>query len=221
MAGAMRILAVSDRVLDYLYSSAITQRYPDIDLIVGCGDLPFYYLDFLTSALDAPLVYVRGNHDAGPQYTFDGRVLNGVRGGIDIHRRCVSLKGVILAGLEGSMRYRPRATLMYTESEMRQEVLRLLPALLWNRVRYGRALDILVTHSPVFDIHDRHDLAHRGFKVLRRLLRIFRPTYMLHGHIHVYRPDVPRVSRLGETTIINVYPVRLLEYDNPPSPDQR
>ncbi|MDX1662162.1 MAG: metallophosphoesterase [Candidatus Promineifilaceae bacterium] len=217
----MKILAVSDRVMDHIYSSTISQRYSDVDLIVGCGDLPFYYLDFLASALDVPLVYVRGNHDAGPQYTFDGRVLTGVRGGIDIHRRCVLLKGVILAGLEGSMRYRPRATVMYTEAEMRQEVLRLLPTLLWNRLRYGRALDILVTHSPVFQIHDRSDLAHTGFKIFRRLLRLFRPTYMLHGHIHVYRPDVPRVSHFAATTIINVYPYRLLHYNDPPPPDER
>lgn len=45
----MKILAVSDRVLDKLYSSQVSQSFPDIDLLIGCGDLPFYYLDFLTS----------------------------------------------------------------------------------------------------------------------------------------------------------------------------
>ena len=52
----MKILAVSDRVLDKLYSGTIRQTYTDVDLMIGCGDLPFYYLDFLTSAIDAPLV---------------------------------------------------------------------------------------------------------------------------------------------------------------------
>ena len=61
----MKIMAVSDQVLDFLYSSKVWHSFPDIDLIVGCGDLPFYYLDFLASALDAPLIYVRGNHDHG------------------------------------------------------------------------------------------------------------------------------------------------------------
>lgn len=64
----MKILAVSDRVIDWLYSGHVREKFSDIDLIIGCGDLPFYYLDFLTSALDRPLVYVRGNHDIGPQY---------------------------------------------------------------------------------------------------------------------------------------------------------
>ncbi len=68
----MRILAVSDRVMDKLYSGQARQLFPDVDLLIGCGDLPFYYLDFLTSAIDAPLVYVRGNHDDAPQYGADG-----------------------------------------------------------------------------------------------------------------------------------------------------
>lgn len=73
----MRILAVSDRVLDKLYSGQTRRMFPDIDLIIGCGDLPFYYLDFLTSALDAPLVFVRGNHDGIEQYAADGSVWRG------------------------------------------------------------------------------------------------------------------------------------------------
>ena len=39
---------------------------------------------------------------------------------------------------------------------------RLTPQLLWNRQRYGRYLDVLVTHSPPFGVHDRPDLPHYG-----------------------------------------------------------
>lgn len=215
----MKILAVSDRVLENLYAVHIQQRYDDVDMILGCGDLPFYYLDFLVCALDVPLLYVRGNHDAGPQYTVDGRTLTGVRGGIDVHGRVVHVTGLLIAGLEGSMRYRPGAPLMYTEAEMTAEVLRLVPTLLWNRFRYGRALDILITHSPPHDVHDRPDRAHTGFRVFHRFVRIFRPRYLLHGHIHVYRPDVSRVTRIAHTTVVNVYPYRVLEFDAPPEPE--
>jgi Icc-related predicted phosphoesterase len=214
----MKILAVSDRVTGHLYSSNVKEAYPQVDLLVGCGDLPFYYLDFLVSAFDVPLVYVRGNHDTVPQYTFDGRVLTKVRGGTDVHGRVVKCEGLLIAGLGGSMRYRPSAPLMYTESEMVWEAVHLVPAMLWNRLRYGRALDLLVTHSPAYLIHDRSDRAHTGFKIFRRLIRIFKPRYLLHGHVHVYRPDAPRVTRLGETTIINVYPYRFFNYGSPPEP---
>ena len=207
----MKILAVSDRVLDKLYSGSIRQTYADVDLMIGCGDLPFYYLDFLTSAIDAPLVYVRGNHDEGPQYAVDGRVWRDVRGGVDIHGKVVTRRGVILAGLQGSMRYKAHADYMYSEAEMRRVVAQLVPRLLWNRQRLGRALDVLVTHSPPFGIHDRPDLPHTGFKVFLSFLRLFRPRYHLHGHIHIYRQDEVRESRFEETTVVNVYPYKVLE----------
>ena len=207
----MKILAVSDRVLDKLYSGTIRQTYSDVDLMIGCGDLPFYYLDFLTSAIDAPLVYVPGNHDEGPQYAVDGRVWRDVRGGVDIHGKVVARKGLILAGLQGSMRYKDNADYMYTEAEMRRVVAQLVPRLLWNRQRLGRALDVLVTHSPPFGIHDRPDLPHTGFKVFLSFLRLFKPRYHLHGHVHIYRQDEITQTQFEETTIINVYPYRLLE----------
>ena len=209
----MKILAVSDRVLDKLYSGQTRQAYADVDLLIGCGDLPFYYLDFLTSAIDAPLVYVRGNHDGGPQYAADGRVWRDVRGGVDIHGKVVTRKGLILAGLQGSMRYKAHADYMYTEAEMRRVVAQLVPRLLWNRQRFGRALDILVTHSPAFGIHDRPDLPHTGFKVFLSFLRLFKPRYHLHGHIHIYRQDEVAQTQFEETTVVNVYPYRVIEME--------
>jgi Icc-related predicted phosphoesterase len=206
-------MAVSDRIMEKLYRTDVAERHPTIDLIIGCGDLPFYYLDFLTSALDAQLIYVKGNHDQGPQYTANGRVLNGVPGGIDIHGRIVNLNGLLIGGLEGSMRYRPKASLMYSEREMSLIVGRLIPNLLWNMARYGRAVDILVTHSPPYNIHDKPDVAHQGFKVFRTIMKLFEPKYLLHGHIHVYRQDLPRETKFGDTTVINVYPLRILELD--------
>lgn len=219
MSGPVKVMALSDRVLDWVYTSQVRENYPDVDLIVGCGDLPFYYLDFLVSALDKPLVYVLGNHDQSPQYTADGRVLTRVQGGHNLHSTVAQVKGVLLAGLEGSMRYHPGARLMYDESEMRFQISRLLPGLLHNRVRHGRFLDILVTHSPPFGIHDRPDPAHIGFKAFLPFLRIFKPRYMLHGHIHIYRQDTPRITQFGETTIINVYPLHRFTF-RPTIPDQ-
>ncbi|MCA9991513.1 MAG: metallophosphoesterase family protein [Ardenticatenaceae bacterium] len=216
----MKILAVSDRVMSHLYSTQVRPNYPDVDLLISCGDLPFYYLEYLVSALDVPLLYVCGNHDTTPQYTTDGRMLKQVNGGCDIHGQVVFEKGLIFAGLEGSMRYRPHAPLMYTESEMNREISRLVPRLLWNWVRHGRALDVLVTHSPPYKVHDQPDIAHTGFKRFHQLVRVFRPRYLLHGHIHVYRQDVPRVTQLYDTLVINVYPYRLLNFYNPPKAQQ-
>lgn len=207
----MKVLAVSDRVLGHLYSTNVRKSYPNVELLIGCGDLPFYYLEFLISALDIPLLYVRGNHDTSPQYTIDGRTLRSVQGGTDLHAKVIEQNGWIIAGLEGSMRYRPNVPLMYSEGEMRWQVARLLPQLIWRRLRYGRAVDLFVTHSPPFGIHDRPDRAHTGFRVFRHIIRYLRPRYLLHGHVHVYRQNIPRETRVGQTTVINVYPYRVLE----------
>jgi len=209
----MKVLAVSDRVLDRLYCHNVRQKYPGVEMIIGCGDLPYYYLEFLVSAFDVPLLYVLGNHDGGPQYTADNRLLTSVQGGIYLHGQVVEKKGLVLAGLNGSMRYRPNAPYMYTEAEMRRQIARLVPQLLWNRRKIGRYLDVLVTHSPPYGIHDRQDLPHTGFKTFLQLLRVFKPRYHLHGHIHLYRRDHTWRTQHGETEIINVYPYKFLELE--------
>lgn len=209
----MKTLAVSDKVLNRLYTPDVAQKHPDIQLLIGCGDLPFYYLDFLISSFNVPLFYVRGNHDNGKQYTSDGRVLTEVPGGIDLHCKTAVHKGLILAGLEGSMRYHPSRPYMYTDAEMSGQIMRLAPHLLKNKLKYGRYLDILITHSPPFGIHDLPDLPHTGFRSFLNFMRRFQPRYLLHGHIHAIHPSRPQITQFEQTTIINVYPFYKLTLD--------
>ena len=58
----MKILAVSDVELGFIYTPQIATISKDIDLVISCGDLPYYYLEFMVSILDKPLYFVRGNH---------------------------------------------------------------------------------------------------------------------------------------------------------------
>jgi predicted phosphodiesterase len=58
----MRIHSVSDYVVSALYDSFEDERFPKIDLILSCGDLPPEYLSNLYTSFNAPLYYVRGNH---------------------------------------------------------------------------------------------------------------------------------------------------------------
>jgi Icc-related predicted phosphoesterase len=87
------------------------------------------------------------------------------------------------------------------------------PRLWWNRVRYGRFLDILVTHAPPRGIHDAEDPAHVGFASFNRFIARFRPRYLLHGHSHVYRRDASTSTQTGQTTVVNVYPYRVIEIE--------
>lgn len=205
----MKILAVSDQVVDRIYSLTASGHFKDIDLILGCGDLPYSYLEYLVSMLNVPLCYVPGNHD--PQYN-ERSPLSRAEGGSNVDLRLVTVKGLLIAGLGGSIRYHPWGVNQYTQFEAYLRALRLLPALFWSRLRYGRSLDILITHSPPFGIHDDDSTAHRGLRALNLLIRLARPRYHLHGHTHFYRKNLsPAVTQLGQTTIMNVYPYKVIE----------
>jgi len=155
----MKILAVSDVELGFIYSPQIARRFQDVDLIIGCGDLPYFYLEYMISMLDVPLYFVRGNHASQSEYGVGGE-RHFPWGAVDLHRRAVrDESGLLLAGIEGSNRYN-FGEHQYTQVEMWAFAFSLAPALMVNKIRYGRYLDILITHAPPWKIHDMDDLPH-------------------------------------------------------------
>jgi Icc-related predicted phosphoesterase len=96
---------------------------------------------------------------------------------------------------------------------MMHKVWRLVPALVLNRLRYGRYLDILITHAPPAGIHDKPDRCHQGFPAFRTFMDWFRPRYLIHGHIHVYGPEEQTTTIYGHTQVINTYGYRVVEID--------
>lgn len=209
----MKLLSLSDRVLEFIYTPDAAHRFADIDLVLGCGDLPYYYLEFLVDVLGKPVFFVRGNHAQKVEYSYRGD-RRGPWGAVDLHRRLVHHGGLILAGFEGSLRYRP-GPFQYTQTDMWLFVLGMAPRLIWNRAMRGRALDILATHAPAWGLHDQPDLAHQGFKAIRWLLKVFQPRYHFHGHIHVYTDTTPVRSQFGRTEIINTFGYKETELDLP------
>lgn len=209
----MKILSISDVSLPFIYSPQIRQRFPDVDLVIACGDLPYYYTEYVISSLDKPLFYVRGNHDKAAEISPEGE-RRGPAGGVDLHRRIINHQGLLLAGIEGSLRYRP-GLFQYSQFEMWWFVFFLIPRLLWNRVRYGRFLDIFVTHAPPHGIHDKSDLPHRGIKAFHWFDRVFQPTIHFHGHIHVYNPETITETLLEKTRVINTYGYRITSFKLP------
>lgn len=200
---SLKILSISDVELDYLYSSQITTRFKDVDLIISCGDLSLYYLEYIITMLNRPLYYIFGNHT---QTLEEGR--QNPHGGTNLHRRtCRDKSGLLLAGIEGSNRYN-YGPHQYSQSEMWGFALNLAVPLMFNRLFYGRYLDVLVTHAPPWKIHDMDDPPHRGIKAFNWLIKVFQPTIHLHGHIHVYRQDTITTTQIGKTRVINTYGFR-------------
>jgi uncharacterized protein len=209
----IKILTISDKVDPLIYSPAIKRLYGDVGLVLGCGDLPYYYLEFVVSMLGGPVFYVIGNHANAVRKRWAPREEWEYPGGCEnLDGRVVRYRKLLIAGLEGSMRYNDNPEYQYTEREMMHKVWRLAPALALNRLRYGRYLDILITHAPPAGIHDKPDRCHQGFPAFLTLMDWFRPRYLVHGHIHVYGPE-ETTTTYGHTQVINTYGHRVLEID--------
>ena len=193
----VRLLAVSDEVEPQLLDQRTVAGLGRIDLLVGCGDLPADYLDALATGYNAPLVFIRGNHDP------PGRG-GGYPEGAEIDGRVVTEKGLVIAGLEGSIRYSDGAH-QYTERQMMAKVRALRLRL---RLRHP---DILITHGPPAGVNEGTDAPHRGLNAVRRAVEWMRPRLLLHGHVHPYGREIIREGQLGETRVINVVGHRLIE----------
>jgi hypothetical protein len=213
----VRMLAVSDEVVDGPRRTAGLRR--GVDLVVAAGDLPFDYLAELGDELDRPGVLVPGNHDpdisgyaqraglwlrAGQPAAWPGPA-----GFTDADGRVVDVAGLRVAGLGGSLRYRPGPN-QWTQAEQARRGRRLVRRARRLTRRDGRPVDVLLTHAPPRHCGDREDGPHQGFTCLHDVVAALRPRLLVHGHIHPYGEPVPdRV--LGGTRVVNVVGRKVLE----------
>lgn len=211
----MKFLTVSDEVVPHIYSLNVKERFADVDAILGCGDLPYYYLEFIVTMLGVPCYYIHGNHDKAEQ-TDGGEELRAPRGCISIEGHSVRYNGLIFAGLGGSIRYNKEEGAQFTESEMLFRMWRITPRLLLNRYRYGRYVDVLLTHAPPLGIHNGPDRPHHGFRSFLQFMDRFKPRYLIHGHIHrSYGFSAVTETRYNQTIVLNTAGYRLLQIAAP------
>ena len=212
-----KALVGADEVDERLWTGAV--RTVSVDLVIGAGDLPYDYLACLASALDAPCVFVPGNHDPDLSgYTrYGGLSMKdgfptawpGPAGGVNADGRIVDVAGLRFAGLGGSIRYNDGPN-QWTQRQQARRARGLVRRAKWRQWRDGHDVDVLLTHSPPLDLGDRPDPPHRGFACLHRTIDALRPKWLLHGHIHPHGEPVPdRV--VGETRIRNVVGHRIME----------
>jgi Icc-related predicted phosphoesterase len=221
----VEILCVADQVDPLVYSQSVKERFCDVEMVISAGDLPMSFLGFLASSLNKPVVFVFGNHNLKELKRFQGRRSPAEMLQMDYDTPAPSygatyadgkvrrVKGLLIAGLGGSIRYN-EGEHQFSEGQMRRRIFRLIPRLLINRLFFGRFLDIFVTHAPPRYIHDREDLPHHGFECFRWFLKVFRPRYHLHGHIHLYDLNAPRITDFNETRVINVFSYYVLNTEN-------
>ncbi len=196
----MKIMVLADTESRSLWDFFEKSKLEGIDLILSCGDLNPHYLQFLCCFTKAPILYVHGNHDA--RYQDDPPL-----GCICIEDQIYNFNGVRILGLGGSMRYKP-GPFQYSQKEMDRRIKKLRFALKRNH-----GFDILLTHSPAYQINDGSDIPHMGFSGFNYLMDTYSPKYFCHGHVHMtYGRKHKRLDRYKDTEIINGYEKYIFTY---------
>lgn len=236
----MKILCVSDQIDPLVYSTGAKERFSDIDLILCAGDLPSDYIDFIVSTLNKQTYFIFGNHNLtefgyyhkqkvqkGAHPTWDehplmefqsshGAIYAGFKVLKDKHFKILRSNGktrpLLIAGASGSIKYN-NGLCQYTNAQMLFLLITLMPKLIFNRIRYGTYLDIFLTHASPRHIHDKEDPCHKGFECFNWFIKKFQPTYLVHGHIHLYDMNTPRITKVGKTTVVNAYSHTILELE--------
>ena len=231
----MKILCISDAIDPLIYSNNAKKNFPDIDLILCAGDLPMDYVEFAVSMLNKPTYFIFGNHDLKDYKYYHGKAYSNTlemnisaasRGAVYTgfkaleisdfkitHPKNKTTTPLLIAGASGSFKYNNGLN-QYSNAQMNLKLIKMIPKLILNKIRYGRYLDIFLTHTPPYKIHDKEDLCHRGFECFGWFIKKFKPKYMIHGHIHLYDQREERITQVEETTIVNAYAHYVLDYEN-------
>lgn len=191
----VRVLAVADEEVLALESRA---RATEVDLVVSAGDLPWDYLERVVDLVDAPAVFVPGNHeplDRGPA----------PRGMRSADQQVLEVAGLRIAGLGGCVRYNGGPH-QHTQAEYTRRAARVVER------AGGAGVDLLLTHAPPLGLGDEPDPSHVGIGALHGLTETLDPAWLLHGHIHPYGMHKPD-RRLGRTTVRNVIPWQVVDVE--------
>ncbi len=219
----MKILGISDNTDTLIYSSIAKDLYKNVDLVVSAGDLPLRYYDYIATVLNKDVAWVYGNHNLDDYDRMKSRksdsykafedVMSGRQiefmphfGGMYVDGKALydTRNRIIIAGLGGSMLYNGGKS-QFSEREMKRRIFWLSSRLMQNKRKYGRYVDILLTHAPPRGIGDGEDLCHRGFECFLDFMDKYKPKYLLHGHVHLEDMNANRTTLYNETKVVNIY----------------
>lgn len=209
-----KILCISDQIDPVIYDKNIKTLYNDVDFILSAGDLPKEYLDFIQTSLEKPLFFVLGGHYLEkPATQSSGKKLE-----IDLGFKTDKIDNILIAGISGTKK-QTNGKNQFTEKRMKKKLMAMIPKLILNKIKYGRYIDILLTHTPPYKqdtsdkIYSKNETA-TGFQCISKFIKKFKPKYVVHGNIHIYDNEKNRISYEDGYQLINAYSRYVLEFNN-------
>lgn len=162
----MKLLCVSD--CHPRTDLAVLASTEKAEAVLTLGDLGFGELKTLRD-LRLPKLGVYGNHCS--PYMEQLGITN-------MHlRKAMARNGLVFAGFEGCVRYKPSGAYQYTQAEAFEMVRRMPPC------------DVLMTHCPPAGINDDpNDPVHVGYDALVYYIERHPPKLIVHGHTMPLEP---------------------------------
>ena len=178
-----KCLAYTDEYIKYLESL----KQEDYDICLLLGDISGADFDIIKRIIPNEKLYgIVGNHDS-----LKTLEVNNIK---NINGQVIECKGVKIAAIMGSNRYKNGDYGMMTQEECLQ--------LEQNMER----ADILVSHDKAY-IYDRHDNVHDGLKGITDYIYRNHIPLHIHGHLH---EEFEEILKNG-TKSIGLYQIKLVE----------
>ncbi len=207
----VRLLLIADEVSPVVYSENFPGGLGPIDLVLSAGDVPGYLLEFLATKGTTPPVFVYGNHAYGRVRDVETGELGDPGGCVNAHLRVVEVGGLLVAGVEGSLRYKS-GPYQYSQRQFTAMTRRLYPHLQLNRWRRGRAVDVLLTHAPPRGPNEGADRVHEGVDAFNEFHALWRPKLHVHGHVHLVGANARReYTTESGVRVVNAFQFTVVE----------
>lgn len=166
-------------------------KIAEANLVCILGDMYRSEVQLLYDFVKVPIIAIHGNHDVEDTYSEMDIYM--------LHQSSVMLSnGLVVAGFEGSSKYKPSQIYGFTQGESIEECIKI------------PICDILVCHDgPLGYCGDIHDVAHCGLKGITDYINRVQPKILFYGHHHKNRN-----YKIGNTDCYNVYELGMFDIED-------
>lgn len=152
--------------LSEMFLNKITEASHNVDGCILLGDISEENLRLLLNAINSDIIIygILGNHDRYDLY--EGTRI------IEINKRTVIIKDVVISGINGSIKYNNECENVLSHYESINECKMIPPA------------DIIVSHDIPYCPNWKGSTSHKGMIGITQYMYSYGTLFNIHGHLH-------------------------------------
>jgi len=157
------------------------------DVCLLLGDHSYNDIQSILQVVPLEEIYgIRGNHDKLDDLSYCGIP--------NIHGKVITIKGVKIGALQGSIKYKETTAPLYTQEESLLESSKL------------NDIDVLISHDTYFN-KETEEPVHDGLKGITEAIYRNNVSIHIHGHLHIEDEKI----LLNGCRSIGVYGIKFIE----------